>query len=130
MIAWNSPLNTGFDIVFGVLPALYGILSIVGFMISPNNLENLKNPFLTLSLMGGGAVSAFGVIRVTFARESASPKQFYVVILVIGLFIALTSSVLLSESFTVLMPEAFRFCFISISIVAIKHIIMLTRGNA
>ena len=83
---------------------------------------------LLLSL--GGIFGSIAMIAVTLGQQQAEPKSF----LILGLCMGLTSVVFLF--YTNWSPSIFQFnyvsifpaIYLSISIIAIKHIIMLTRA--
>jgi hypothetical protein len=143
MIAWNSPLSVGFDILFGVfftgIPfaalsafGLYYALAAVPALFT----DGPKDPqgILIYSTAGlVGLIGSLSVIYVTFARGSTPAKPIFIAGLGLGILASLIAPIffaLNAEKFgTNLFSKLFIAAEIPIVIVAIKHIFMLTRAN-
>jgi hypothetical protein len=156
MMTWNSPLSVGFDILFGFLPSiLLLILCVLGIfygsaeLISSLNPPSVIRPFdptvdqddesFTLSpeesrriliLSLGGIFASASMIFVTFRRQNAQPKPLLILSLCTGLSIVVFQFYSMWSTANSTFDSAFVHpaIYLGISIVAIKHIIMLTRA--
>lgn len=132
MMTWDSPGSLEIDIVFGVLPALYlGVLSILGFLYAANLFFLPESKVWILELMaltGVGAISTYGMIYVTFARAKTTHKSIFIACLTMGIAVELVLIFAAKSFFEMSSPIPFKPALIAISIVAIKHIVMLTRA--
>ena len=129
--SWNSPLSIGFDVIFGVIPAVgFGFISFILFIYSVKtpSPQNLQSFLLPLILGLGGSVASAELIFITFNRRAKIDKRITIFFLLFGIFFALyifyISLRYLNSIFVV------SSALISISIVAIKHILMLSRANS
>ena len=140
---WNSRASIIFDWVFGVLPALaFGLLSLYGIAITvylfvmaqvnqgrnPSDFNFVIGIFL-LSL--GGLLGCSSLILVTSKRSSITRKPFQITGLLFGIAAATFALywVMTVQPF-VDDPNYYYFAtaLVSISIVAVKHIVMLVRA--
>ena len=132
MMTWDSPGSLEIDIVFGVLPALYlGVLSILGFLYAANLFFLPESKVWILELMaltGVGAISTYVMIYVTFARGKTTHKSIFIACLTMGIVVELVLIFAAKSFFEMSSPIPFKPALIAISIVAIKHIVMLTRA--
>jgi hypothetical protein len=142
---WNSPLNIGLDFFFGFLPALPLLfLCLLGSLITgqdfrtfftPANQQSRESFSLVSFLMPfSGAFACSSLIVVTVWRTSTKAKWFFILGLSIGVCI---SAKLTFEALIVPLIKRTELGFlplpmlaIPISIIAIKQILMLTRGTA
>ena len=128
--SWNSPLSIGFDVIFGLIPAVFfGICSGFGLFAAIN--LGLKSwEFVGLVILGIiGLIACYSLIHVTVTRGNSKSKFLFrnfiavgLVSVVVVMIFALTIGFANFDVFLVLL------LLISISIVAIKHIIMLSRA--
>jgi uncharacterized membrane protein SirB2 len=129
MIAWNSPVSVGFDILFGVLPALYlGVASIVFCYFTIQNIAHPENQWLLLVFTVCGIIAAYSMIHVSVARARTKNKNFFITCLALGIVTAGFTEYIAKTQLTVNSIYPLQYVLIAISIVAIKHIVMLTRA--
>ena len=141
--AWNSRVSIIFDWVFGVLPALaFGLLSLYGIAVTAYlfvmaQVDQGRNPsdfnfliaifFLSL----GGLLGCFSLILVTIKRSRITRKSFYIAGLLCGIAAAVFTlySVMTAQPF-IDQPSYYYLAaaVVSITLVAVKHIIMLARA--
>lgn len=138
MLTWKSPLSIGFDIVFGVLPAIYFAVVSLFFLFSSELNQVFNNFFGHLTFLGiglFGLITALSLIYVIFARENTANKFFFKIILSFGILLAIFVPILLwilnLTNQTNLSYPLIGFITaveIPIVIVAIKHIYLLSRA--
>jgi hypothetical protein len=133
MLTWNSPLSTGFDFIFGFLPALaLGAMCLAGlyflFLLPPSE-DRISLDFVFFGV--GGFLACCSMVLVTFQRQKTQLKWLHIAMLAIGVLLVgyyvkssgiWASGVGYKNVFYSFSP------FISIALIAIKHIIMLTRA--
>ena len=138
--SWNSSLSIGFDVIFGVIPAvLVGFYGITLGFIAPIGLIFVNSRFqdvpgyLGVACLGlGGFLACTSLIWVTFRRTKIKLKTapFYGLWLgfVVAFFILIWS---FSQPRYYFRDTFMFFALLSpVVVVAIKHIIMLSRANS
>jgi hypothetical protein len=129
MMTWNSPLSIGFDILFGALPALYlGVTSIVFCYLTIRNMAHPENQWLLLAFTVCGIIAAYSMVHVSIARAKTKNRNFFIACLALGVVTAGFTEYVAKTQLTVNSIYPFQYVLIAISIVAIKHIAMLTRA--
>jgi hypothetical protein len=138
VLTWKSPLSIGFDVVLGVLPAIYfAVVSLI--FLFDSELHHTFNDLLgRLTFFGiglSGLVTTLSLIYVTFAREHTANKFFFKIILGFGIFLAIFVPLLLwilnlikQISLNYSLIGFITALEIPIVIVAIKHIYLLSRA--
>jgi uncharacterized membrane protein len=125
MIAWNSPLSIGFDIVFGVLPALFlGVLSLLFCFSVLKNMAYSESQAFALTWSVCGIVATYSMVHVSITRTKTKNKILFIACLALGIA---TAAFTTHEEAKFFSTNLFQLP-VFISIVAIKHIIMLTRA--
>jgi hypothetical protein len=119
MLTWNSPLSVGLDFMFGLFPAVYvGYISLLGALLS-TGIKQYFQSFL-------GFFACFSMFYVTLHRSQVGKKQILIFGLLCFVFLAIFPNL---NRFTWKEFDIFyTIVFVSPAIVAIKHIIMLTRA--
>ena len=137
---WNSPLSIGFDILFGVLPAVllgfygitYGFINPIGLLFMNSRFQDAPL-YLGVACLGlGGFLACLSLIWVTFQRTKIKriSALFYGLWLgfVVAFFILIWS---FSQPRYYFRDIFMFFALLSpVVVVAIKHIIMLSRANS
>ena len=129
--SWNSPLSIGFDVIFGVIPAIvFGYLSLFPLTYYLLNFQGFS---LTLSGLGellfgffwnfANFFACFFLIYITFNRTTKVAKPIVIPLLLIGFCTSIYFTFNLGFSFV-------SIAAISIAMVAVKHITMLSRANS
>ena len=132
MMTWNSPLSIGLDVVFGVIPAIiFGfysfIFSAMAFLALTSTSQIYLTNFTTLALGFLSLSSYLSIFYVTATRNKVRNKIICLFLLVFCIFYSAWTGirfVSLQESWRTLALLG----SISVILVAIKHIIMLTRA--
>jgi hypothetical protein len=137
MMTWKSPISIGFDILFGVLPALYLVFVCLLLLLDPE-LRRAIGPAPSMIISSYsvlGLVTSIGLIYVSFARGGTQHKPILKVVLTAGVMLAfLIPFSLWISNFINRIDNAYQLIgFIAavetpVVIVAIKHIFMLTRA--
>jgi hypothetical protein len=137
MMTWHSPISIGFDILFGVLPALYLVFVCVLLLLDPE-LPRAIGPAPSMLVSGYsvlGLIASMGLIYVSVARGKTQHKPILKVVLVAGVALAfLVPLSLWISNFINRIDSVYQLIgFVSavetpVVIVAIKHIFMLTRA--
>jgi hypothetical protein len=145
MTNWNSPLSIGLDFFFGFLPALPLLfLCLLGSLITGQDFRTFFTPasqqpresFSLLSFLMplSGAFACSSLIVVTVWRTRTKARWFFILGLSIGVCI---SAKLTFEALIIPLIKRTELGFlplpmlaIPISVIAIKQILMLTRGTA
>ena len=128
-MTWNSPLSVGFDILFGVLPALYlGALSVVFCYLTIRNMAHPENQGLVLAWTACGLIASYSMVHVSITRAKTKHKHFLIACLALGIITAAFTKYITQTQLTIPNIDPLQYVLIAISIVAIKHIAMLTRA--
>jgi hypothetical protein len=137
LMTWNSWLSFGFDLIFGVLPALYLAFVCLLLLLDPE-LRRAIGPAPSMIVSGYsvlGLIASIGFIYVSLARGKTQHKPILKVVLAAGVALAfLVPSSLWISNFINRIDNVYQligFIFAvetPVVIVAIKHIIMLTRA--
>jgi hypothetical protein len=130
LMTWNSWLSFGFDLIFGVLPALY-LMILCGALLSLIPYLDPITRWVTSSAAVLGLITSFAVIYVSLARGNTRHKPVLKNLLMAGVTLALVVPVSLIG-----LDATGRNDWIGlivavetpVVIVAIKHIFMLTRA--
>ena len=127
--SWNSSLSIGFDVIFGVIPVVvFGFISFILFIdsVKTPSLQNLQSFLLPLILGLGGSIASADLIFITFNRKAKIDKRITIFFLLFGILFVLYI-LYISLRYLNALPILF-IALISILIVAIKHILMLSRA--
>jgi hypothetical protein len=142
MLAWDSPLSFWMDITLGVLPvaffSVYSLIAVIlgiGLLFNNYSATELPNRLwnVLIIVMGSlGLVSSLSLVYSSFARGHIKQKR----IVIIGLIalICFSSVVMLGLLSNIIETHPLGstpFLIISVAaivLIAIKHIIMLTRA--
>jgi hypothetical protein len=143
-MTWNSPLSVGFDILFGVFftGVPFAALSAIGVVYALAEVlalftggpKDLLGILIDLSVSLAALLGTISVIFVTFARDNTPAKPVFITGLALGILASFAAPIFFAanaEKFgTVFFSKLVIALELPIVIVAIKHIFMLTRGNA
>jgi hypothetical protein len=144
MSTWNSPLSMSFDILFGVLPCIlivsasffalliYGPVLLLS-VLSPESLTppeanamiaepSVKESLELFPMAICSLIAGLMLIIVTIVRQKSTRKSLVILSLLLSLGFAFFTTYSYAE-------VGFKLFLALPAIVAIKHIIMLTRGN-
>jgi hypothetical protein len=142
MLTWDSPLSFWMDITLGVLPvAFFSVYSLLAVILSIIQIFNFGSEteltnrlWVVLIIVTGslGLVSSLSLVYSSFARGHTKQKR----MVIIGLIalICFSSVVMLGSLSNIIEtrpPGSTPFLIISVAtivLIAIKHIIMLTRA--
>jgi hypothetical protein len=137
MMTWKSPISLGFDLLFGVLPALYLVFVCLLLLLDPDFRRAIgPAPSFIVSIFSVlGLIASIGLIYVSLARGKTQHKPILRVVLAAGVALAfLVPSSLWISNLINRIDSAYQLIgFIAavetpVVIVAIKHIVMLTRA--
>jgi hypothetical protein len=129
MMAWNSRLSIGFDILFGILPALYlGVTSIVFSYLTIQNTALTENQWLFLAFTVCGIAAAYSMVHVSATRAKTKNRNVFIACLALGILTAGFTEYVAKTQLTINSIYPLQYVLVAISIVAIKHIFMLTRA--
>jgi hypothetical protein len=138
MLTWKSPISIGFDIVFGVLPAIYLALVSSTLLFSLDSRQIFSDLIGTLTIFSIGLiglVTTLSLIYVIFTRENTLNRTIFKATLGLGVFLAVFVPAFLwilnlinrsTSAYSVI--EFIIAVEIPIVIVAIKHIYLLSRA--
>jgi hypothetical protein len=144
MLTWNSPFSVGFDILFGVIPCIFIVFSCFTVILFTGNVllrsaffpesltpldantmftlePTLKESLEQFPLAILSSIACFSLIVVSISRQRTSQKLWTILSLLLGCG---TAAFLIYSLSTI----EFRLFLTLPAIVAIKHIIMLTRA--
>ena len=142
-LTWNSRASIIFDWVFGVLPALaFGLLSLYGititvYLFAMSQVNQGRNPSDFNFLIGifllslSGLLGCFSLILVTSKRSSIRRKPFHIAGLLFGIAAAAIALYWVMTMQPFASDPSYYFiaaALVSITLVAIKHIVMLARA--
>jgi hypothetical protein len=148
MIAWNSPSSIAIDWIFGCTPAiLLGAICVLLFyktLASPIAVWDSSVGYISYTptdsfpLLASTGLLCLSTVFVTMRREKTKPKWLHIGLLSLGVILVVVLlgrfGIAFLQSTSGQSTEGLRFSvavllpYISISIVAIKHIFMLTRA--
>jgi hypothetical protein len=137
MMTWKSPLSIGFDVVFGLLPGIYLAFVSLVVLFDPELGRAITSPerLLFSSIGVVGLIALTALMYVSLARGNTRHKPVFKIILGAGIALALFVPTLLFGMNIIndLDSPTGLIGFIAavetpVVIVAIKHIIMLTRA--
>jgi hypothetical protein len=148
MMTWNSTSSIAVDWIFGCAPAiLLGaicVLLLYSTLTSPYAVwessagYSSHTPTETFPLLASTGLLCLSTVFVTMRREKTKPKWLHIGVLSLGVILVVVllgrSGIAFLQSASGQSMDGLRFSvavllpYISISIVAIKHIIMLTRA--
>ena len=125
---WDSTASVAFDFLFGIIPAVFlGFFSVILLFSTLATTNIVENDFLDQSLRYiclAGIFACWSMVAVSIQRSRIKRKWLHV----FGLGIGVILSVLFSLPTALLATPSFvSLIGIPITIVAIKHIVMLTR---
>jgi hypothetical protein len=143
MLTWNSPFSVGFDILFGLLPCIlivsasflalliYGPVLLLS-VFSPESLTppeanamiaepSVKESLELFPMAICSLITGLMLIIVTIFRQKTTRKSLVILSLLLGLGFAFFTTYSYSD-------VGFKLFLTLPAIVAIKHIIMLTRA--
>lgn len=138
MLTWKSPLSIAFDVVFGVLPAIYFAVVSIFFLFDSGLLRiwgNSLSKIILLSIGLIGLITTLSLIYVIIARENTVQKPVLQIILITGVILAVFVPILLltlSSTNQIDLPYSLIGLIAAVEtpvvIVAIKHIYLLSRA--
>jgi hypothetical protein len=140
MLNWDSPLSIGFDFLFGLIPAMYwGLMSFFGIILSLVSIPDLL--FGRLSSSWGvkeyfesffGFYACISMFYITIQRSRAVKKRIFILGLSTGIIVCFVSFFAPPTTIQYDLTNSAALFLLLITflpaIVAIKHIIMLTRA--